>query len=353
MPGMNEVDPIPRLTELAPASGCGCKLPAQQLERILAHVQPAKNNGLLLGWENRDDAAVYRFSEDRLLLSTADFMSPPVDDPYDFGRIAATNAISDIYAMGGEPMLALGILVWPSDKLTPEMGAEVLNGAREVCEDEGVALAGGHSVEGTQPLFGLSVNGWVSPEHLRTNATARPGDWLYLTKPLGIGVLTAALRRQTLQASDLFTLLQLTTQSNKAGAQFAREAYVHSMTDVTGFGLLGHLLEMCRASGTGAELYLDNLPQADGLDPYLLSMIVPDQTYRNWNAVEEQVRGMQGMEFMILCDPQTSGGLLLSVHAQATDTFEAKAKALKQPVWRIGRMTQKAGIEILPRFNPA
>jgi len=350
---MNEMPALPRLTELAPASGCGCKLPAQQLDRILAQVQPSNNGGLLLGWENRDDAAVYRFSSDRLLLSTADFMSPPVDDPYDFGRIAATNAISDIYAMGGEPMLALGILVWPSDKLTPEMGAEVLNGAREVCDDEGIALAGGHSVEGPQPLFGLSVNGWVAPEHLRMNSGARVGDWLYLTKPLGIGVLTAALRRQTLQASDLFTLLQLTTQSNKVGAQFAREAYVHSMTDVTGFGLLGHLLEMCRASGTGAELYLDALPQAEGLDPYLLSMIVPDQTYRNWNAVEGQVRGMQGMEFMILCDPQTSGGLLVSVHAQATDTFEARARALKQPIWRIGRMITKPGIEILSRFTGA
>jgi selenide,water dikinase len=340
-----------RLTELAPASGCGCKLPSQQLERILSQLPPPTGDGLVLGWENRDDAAVYRLSPDRLLLSTADFMSPPVDDPYDFGRIAATNAISDIYAMGGTPMLALGLLVWPIAQLTPEMGAEVINGAREVCDNEGVALAGGHSVEGPQPLFGLSVNGWVEPPYLRTNATAREGDWLYLTKPLGIGVLTAALRRQSLREPDLYTLLQLTTQSNRAGMDFAREAYVHSMTDVTGFGLLGHLLEMCRASGTGAELYLDTLPQAEGIDPYLLSMMVPDQTYRNWNAVESQVRGMQGMEFMLLCDPQTSGGLLLSVHAQATDTFENKARALGQPVWRIGRMKSRPGVNILPRFT--
>ncbi|MFN3529305.1 MAG: selenide, water dikinase SelD [Bacteroidia bacterium] len=337
-----------KLTAFSSSSGCGCKLAPAVLEQILGGLAPSHHKNLLVGPEKRDDAAVLKLSgTNQQLIATTDFFTPLVDDAYDFGRIAATNALSDIYAMGGKPILALSVLIWPTQKLAAELAAEVLRGAQEVCETAGIPLAGGHSIDGPEPVFGLSVNGLVDPHALRTNAGGKPGDLLYLSKPLGIGILASALKREKISTTDYFKLLQLTTELNQVGALLGELPYVHGLTDVTGFGLLGHLLELCEASACAAELILDKVPLIPGLQTYLDQFILPDQVYRNWNAYSTKVTGVTGAEFMYLCDPQTSGGLLISIDAQAALTFENRMQQCGQSVWQIGRLLPGSGIQLV------
>ncbi len=327
-----------RLTQLSKGSGCGCKIAPDVLEQMLKGLQPHHHPQLLVGAGTRDDAAVYALNDTEALIATTDFFTPIVDDPYDFGRIAATNAISDVYAMGGRPIMALSILGWPVDKLPASAAAEVIKGAQEVCEEAGFPLAGGHSIDSPEPLFGLAVNGLVKRDHIKTNAGGQNNDLLYLTKPLGIGILATALKKGKLENTDYFRLIALTTSLNRAGENAGNWPFVHAMTDVTGFGLLGHVLEMAQGSGLGAELLLGQIPVIEGLQKYLDQFLLPDNVYRNWNAYGHRVKGVEGAEFMYLCDPQTSGGLLLSVDPAARDTFERKMAELGQECWQIGRL---------------
>jgi selenide,water dikinase len=338
----------PRLTQLSHGAGCGCKIAPNVLETLLGGLEKIHHPRLLVGTEHRDDAAVFALNDEDALISTTDFFTPIVDDPYDFGRIAATNAISDIYAMGGRPILGLSILGWPVETLPAEGAAELIRGAQEVCELAGFPLAGGHSIDSKEPIFGLAVNGLIKQSEIKTNAGARAGDLLYLTKPLGVGILATAFKKGQLSTIDYYRLIAVTTELNRIGEQAGSWPFVHAMTDVTGFGLLGHTLEMARAAGLTAKLELAKIPCIDGLQTYLDRMLIPDQVYRNWNSYGDEVQGVQGAEFMYLCDPQTSGGLLISVQEKAARTFEQKMSQANQLCWQIGQFeTGEAGCVII------
>jgi len=336
-----------KLTAFSSSSGCGCKVAPAVLEEILSGLESRSFPQLLLGHEHKDDAAVYRLGPDQLLLATTDFFTPVVDDPYDFGRIAATNALSDIYAMGGTPIMALSILGWPTELLPAALATEVLRGAQEVCDAAGIALAGGHSIDSKEPIFGLAVNGLLSDSALRTNAMGKEGDVLYLTKPLGLGILATALKRGKLSTVDGYKFLEITTSLNKIGQTFGQWPFVHGLTDVTGFGLLGHLLELCDASKLGARIQLQQVPLIPGLQVYIDQFILPDQVYRNWNAYGSRVKGVDGPEFMYLCDPQTSGGLLVSVDPKACASYEQRMLEAGQACWNIGSLVAGNQIEVV------
>ena len=332
-----EQSPI-RLTEWSEGSGCGCKIAPAVLDQILgasgsfAQTDPR----LLVGNSSKDDAAVYQVSEDIAIINTVDFFTPIVDDPFDFGRIAATNAISDVYAMGGKPLFANAILSWPVEKLAPELAAKVLEGAKLVCSQAGIELAGGHSIAGKDPIFGLSVNGLVHPRKIKKNTGSKEGDLLFLTKPLGIGVLATALKRQKIKDRDYHNLITNACQLNSIGEILGNHEEVHALTDVTGFGLLGHALEMAEGAGLTLQLEFNKLPLIEGVADYIQQFIFPDNTYRNWNAFNSKVSGVNGMELVPLCDPQTSGGLLISVSSEDKAWFEATMGLHKQTFWEIG-----------------
>uniref|UniRef100_UPI004048A6DB selenide, water dikinase SelD n=1 Tax=Algoriphagus sp. TaxID=1872435 RepID=UPI004048A6DB len=332
-----EQSPI-RLTEWSEGSGCGCKIAPAVLDQILgasgsfAQTDPR----LLVGNSSKDDAAVYQVSEDIAIINTVDFFTPIVDDPFDFGRIAATNAISDVYAMGGKPLFANAILSWPVEKLAPELAAKVLEGAKLVCSQAGIELAGGHSIAGKDPIFGLSVNGLVHPRKIKKNTGGKEGDLLFLTKPLGIGVLATALKRQKIKDRDYHNLITNACQLNSIGEILGNHEEVHALTDVTGFGLLGHALEMAEGAGLTLQLEFNKLPLIEGVADYIQQFIFPDNTYRNWNAFNSKVSGVNGMELVPLCDPQTSGGLLISVSSEDKAWFEATMGLHKQTFWEIG-----------------
>ena len=276
---------------------------------------------LLVGNSSKDDAAVYDMGNGTALISTTDFFLPVVNDPYNFGRIAAANAISDVYAMGGRPIMALAILGWPVEKLPAFVAQQVLDGGRATCIEAGIPLAGGHSIDSSEPIFGLSVNGLVSKEHLKRNDTAKDGDFIFLTKPLGVGILSTAQKRGLLTDKHLEALIAQLTLLNKAGEALGKINGVTAMTDVTGFGLLGHLMEMAEGSGLGAELYYSKIKVTEGAREYLAQRIVPDATYRNWNAYSKNTgfeAGVNVMEaFNLLPDPQTNGGLLIAAQQSA------------------------------------
>jgi len=321
-----EQSPI-RLTEWSEGSGCGCKIAPAVLDQILgasgsfAQTDPR----LLVGNSSKDDAAVYQVSEDIAIINTVDFFTPIVDDPFDFGRIAATNAISDVYAMGGKPLFANAILSWPVEKLAPELAAKVLEGAKLVCSQAGIELAGGHSIAGKDPIFGLSVNGLVHPRKIKKNTGGKEGD-----------VLATALKRQKIKDRDYHNLITNACQLNSIGEILGNHEEVHALTDVTGFGLLGHALEMAEGAGLTLQLEFNKLPLIDGVADYIQQFIFPDNTYRNWNAFNSKVSGVNGMELVPLCDPQTSGGLLISVSSEDKAWFEATMGLHKQTFWEIG-----------------
>jgi selenide,water dikinase len=277
---------------------------------------------LLVGTETADDAAVYRLNDEQAVIATTDFFMPIVDDPFDFGRIAATNALSDVYAMGGAPILALAILAMPINVLPPEIIREILRGGEAVCAEAGIPIAGGHSIDSLEPIYGLAAIGLVHPRHMKRNSDARAGDALVLGKPLGVGILSAALRKGQLEDADYRAMLDTTTCLNRAGPELASLPGVHAMTDVTGFGLLGHLLEMCRGAGLGARLDFARVP----LLPHVLTMaaagLVTGASARNWASYGDDVRlapDLEGAPKALLSDPQTSGGLLIACVPDAVD----------------------------------
>ena len=311
-----------RLTQYSHGAGCGCKISPKVLSEILSKVPPQlRDSQLLVGYDSRDDAAVYRLDDERAIVSTTDFFMPIVDDPFDFGAIASVNAISDIYAMAGRPLVAIAILGWPLDKLDPAIASEVLVGARDACARAGIALAGGHSIDAPEPIFGLAVTGIVHPKQIRSNNLARPGDELYLTKPLGVGILTTAQKRGVLSAEDFKTVRALMLELNDIGAELASVDAVRSITDVTGFGLLGHLLEMCEASGVYASIELEKVPQLEALPRYVAQRTFPGGTARNFESYGHKVSALADDAKNILCDPQTSGGLLVAVDPMRRDDF--------------------------------
>jgi len=321
-----------KLTQYSHGAGCGCKISPAILDRILhsSRIAPPDPR-LLVGNDKRDDAAVLDLGNGMALISTTDFFMPIVDDSYDFGRIASANAISDVYAMGGKPVLAIAILGWPVEKLPPDEAQKVLEGARAICAEAGITLAGGHSIDCPEPVFGLSVNGLVNVTDLKQNSTATAGNRLYLTKPLGVGILSTAQKRGLLQPEDAAIALNSMVSLNKAGEIFGHLPQVKAMTDVTGFGLLGHLSEMCEGSGLSAIIEFDKVPVIPTLPYYLEQKCIPGGTHRNWSSYGHKVNELSGEKRSILADPQTSGGLLVAVAEEGVVEFEAQWKALGLP----------------------
>ena len=313
-----------RLTQYSHGAGCGCKISPKVLDEILkSSIALPDNNKLLVGNHSKDDAAVYDLGNGMALISTTDFFMPIVDDPFDFGRIAAANSISDVYAMGGKPLMAIAILGWPVEKLPVEVAQKVIEGGRTVCTEAGIPLAGGHSIDSPEPIFGLAVTGIVPIENLKKNNTAGEGDLLFLTKPLGVGILSTAQKRGLLKEEHLQIMIAQMTTLNKVGEELGKIKSVTAMTDVTGFGLLGHLIEMTEGSGLSAEIYYDKVPVAAGVKEYISQRIFPDATTRNWSSYSDKVKfekGVNVMEaFTLLPDPQTNGGLLVSVREESLE----------------------------------
>jgi selenide,water dikinase len=319
------MNPPVRLTQYSSGAGCGCKISPKVLDEILAGTGDAApaDARLLIGNDLRDDAAAWLLDDgETVMLATTDFFMPIVDDAFDFGRIAAANAISDIYAMGGRPVLALAVLGWPIDQLPPEVAREVIRGARAVCAEASITLAGGHSIDSPEPIFGLAVNGLVKRAHLKANEGAQPGDLLFLTKPLGVGILSTAEKKGGLRSEDVGKAAASMTRLNSIGAKFALLDSMHAMTDVTGFGLLGHLLEICRAGKVSADIDFTAIPQLADLAGYLNEGMAPGGTRRNWASYGDAIDCPDELRRDILSDPQTSGGLLVAVDPAALDEFE-------------------------------
>lgn len=312
-----------KLTQYSHGAGCGCKISPAILDKILHSSSiKAPDPGLLVGNEQRDDAAVLDLGNGTALISTTDFFMPITDDAYDFGRIASANAISDVYAMGGKPVLAIAILGWPIEKLPAELAQQVLEGSRAICSEAGITLAGGHSIDCPEPLFGLAVNGLVPIAHLKRNSTATPGCRLYLTKALGVGILSTAQKKGLLAPEDAAVALASMVALNKAGEVFGKVDSVKAMTDVTGFGLIGHLLEMCEGSGCSATIEFDKVPVIGSLSSYLRQDCIPGGTMRNWNSYGHKVNALSDEQRYVLADPQTSGGLLVAVAEEHAPAFE-------------------------------
>ena len=335
-----------RLTQFSPGAGCGCKIAPKELEVILqCDDAPMRFADLLVGNESHDDAAVYDIGNGQAVVSTTDFFTPIVDNARDFGRIAATNAISDVYAMGGVPLMAIAILGWPLDKLPAELAREVVAGAREVCAAAKIPLAGGHSVNIATPIFGLAVTGMVRTGQVKKNCTAQAGCRVFLTKPLGIGLVTTAEKCGIVKPGDAAEAIRLMTTLNVAGNDFAQLGGVHAMTDVTGFGLLGHALEMAGGSGIPMVLEYEKLPRIAGVDSYIAQDCMPGGTARNWNSYghkaiidvanedEEKVKAL-------VCDPQTSGGLLVAVAPNAVEELQKAAQKTNTPLFEVGYLTE-------------
>jgi selenide,water dikinase len=303
-----------KLTQYSHGAGCGCKISPKILDEILSERSfEIHDPNLLVGNNTKDDAAVYALDSETAIISTTDFFMPIVDDPFDFGAIAATNAISDIYAMGGEPIMAISILGWPIDKIPASVAREVISGARSVCSKASIVLAGGHSIDAPEPIFGLAVTGRAKRNQIKTNDKARVGSKLFLTKPLGIGILTTAQKKGLLKDEDLNTAKAWMLTLNSIGRDLGKLDAVTALTDVTGFGLLGHLIEICEGSSVSAEIEFDKIPIIPTLDFYIDEKCIPGGTNRNFISYGHKVSAITDMQKSVLCDPQTSGGLLIAV----------------------------------------
>jgi selenide,water dikinase len=342
-----------RLTSFSHGGGCGCKIAPGVLAEILrGSAGGLVPEELMVGIETADDAAVYRLNDTQALVATTDFFMPIVDDPYDFGRIAATNAVSDVYAMGGRPILALAIVAMPIDKLPTEVIGRILQGGQDVCRAAGIPIAGGHTIDSVEPIYGLVVLGLVHPDRVRRNAGAKAGDALILGKPIGVGVLSAALKKGLLSAEGYATLIAATTQLNTPGAALAEMNGVHAITDVTGFGLAGHALEMARGAGLGITLEWGRVPLLAGVEAMARDGCVTGASGRNWAGYGADVSLAGGtlapMAQALLTDPQTSGGLLVACAPETVhdvlavfrrDGFESAAV--------IGRMDEGRGLRVV------
>lgn len=322
-------DPI-RLTSLAHGGGCGCKLAPAVLRDILATMPAAAPfSNLMVGTETSDDAAVWRLNDSQALVATTDFFMPVVDDPYAFGRIAATNALSDVYAMGATPILALAIVGMPVGVMPVEMIRKILEGGAAVCASAGVPIAGGHSIDSKEPIYGLVALGLVHPDRLLTNRTGRAGDKLILTKALGVGVYSAALKQDRLDPAGYDALIASTTKLNVLGKDLGAVAGVHALTDVTGFGLLGHALEMARGAGLTVQIDMGSVPLLPGVEALARAGVRTGAAVRNWESYGEAVGLPSGFEAWrrdLLCDPQTSGGLLIAAEPGIAPALVARAR---------------------------
>ena len=335
-----------KLTEYSHGAGCGCKIAPDVLSKILAgepsEAMRAAPPELLVGHHPRDDAAAVELSDGQVILSTTDFFMPVVDDPYDFGRIAATNAISDIYAMGGRPLMAVAILGWPVNVLDPAIANLVIRGGRDVCSELGFALAGGHSIDAPEPIFGLAVTGIVHPLNLKLNSAAKAGDCLLLTKPIGIGIHTTAEKQRQLQTVHQGLAIKVMCQANTIGAHQPKMKPDQALTDVTGFGLAGHLLEMCNGAGLDATLNASRIPELPALDDYIAKGCVPGGTERNHAAYGAALPELTQREKAVLCDPQTSGGLLIAVAETSLHTVQAMLHDNGLPQEVIGTLSSRS-----------
>jgi selenide,water dikinase len=331
-----------RLTQYSHGAGCGCKISPSVLDTIL-HSDSAKQtfSALLVGNESKDDAAVYDLGDGTCVVSTTDFFMPIVDDPFTFGAIASVNAISDVYAMGGEPLLAIAILGWPINKISPSVAREVLEGSREVCRKAGIPLAGGHSIDCPEPVFGLAVTGKVKRENLKRNDSATAGSLLYLTKRLGIGIVTTAQKKGLVEEGHLKIAIDSMLTLNVLGADFGKLPYVTALTDVTGFGLLGHLSEVCEGSGLSAEIEFKMVPRFDFLESYIQQKSLPGGTTRNWESYGEKVSAITDYQKAILADPQTSGGLLVAIDPSHAGEFEQLLLSKGHSLKPMGRLVEK------------
>ena len=336
-----------RLTEYSHGAGCGCKLSPGVLAEVLGEHTQDFFPKLLVGNETKDDAAVVDLDGKTAIVSTTDFFMPIVDDAHDFGAIAATNAISDIYAMGAMPLVAIAILGWPIDKIPTAEARKVLEGARSICHQAKIPLAGGHSIDAPEPIFGLAVTGKVPVAQVKKNKDARPGDLLFLTKPLGVGILATAQKRKLAEEKDLAIGRKSMLTLNSVGAALSALAGVHAITDVTGFGLAGHLLEVCQASNCSAVLYRNQIPVFDFVRKYLEKDCIPGGTKRNWQTYGHQVELPDPDFFKIIADPQTSGGLLVSVSESMKYKFEELLTMRNAPFFQVGHLeTNKESSEI-------
>jgi selenide,water dikinase len=345
---MNLVAEEIRLTQFSHGAGCGCKIAPKVLDEILQNTNAFRGDNLIVGNDTKDDAAVYDLGNGSGLISTTDFFMPIVDDPFYFGRIAAANAISDVYAMGGKPIMALAVLGWPLSKLSTSIAKRVIEGGVSACSEAGIPLAGGHSIDSPEPIFGLSVNGLVSLANLKQNNKAKEGDLLFLTKPIGVGIFSTALKRGKLKQEHFSILTDLLSALNSIGEQLGKIAAVHAMTDVTGFGLLGHLLEMAEGSGVTAEIQYQRIPKLNGVENYIQEKVIPGSTQRNWSSYGEKVafgNSVNELEALsLLPDPQTNGGLLVSVDpSEATTVGKLLEKngLFSQPIGQVLKRNEK------------
>lgn len=315
-------DPV-RLTQYCRSAGCGCKIGPSILEEILSFAGTvAHSDRLLVGNDSRDDAAVFDLGNGQAIVSTTDFFMPIVDDPFDFGQIASVNAISDVYAMGGKPLMAIAVLGWPLDKLPPEVAGRVLEGGRAACACAGIPLAGGHSIDSPEPIFGLAVTGQVAVENLKRNDRAVPGCELFLTKPLGVGLVATAQKRGLADQADFERAVKQMIKLNSLGALLGSQSGVKAMTDVSGFGLLGHLTEMCEGSGVSATLDSARVPRLENIDRYIDEGCTSGGTDRNFDSYGPKIGPLTRPQKALLCDPQTSGGLLVAVAPDGLTAFE-------------------------------
>lgn len=333
-----------KLTQYSHGAGCGCKISPKILDSILKSAEAKiQFPNLLVGNEERDDAAVFDLGDGTAIISTTDFFMPIVDDAETFGSIASTNAISDIYAMGGTPLLAIAILGWPVNTLPPEVANAVIEGSRKTCLNARIPLAGGHSIDSPEPIFGLAVTGRVDIKHLKKNGGAVHGAKLYLTKPLGIGILSTAQKQNKLQEQHAHIGPEWMLKLNSIGAEFGKLDYITAMTDVTGFGLLGHLSEMCEASNASAEIEYDKVPWIEQtiVQDYLDKGCIPGGTNRNWDSYGHKVELNNPEQKNILADPQTSGGLLVAVRSESTSEFEAFCQGHQFDLKSFGTIIEK------------
>jgi selenide,water dikinase len=346
-----------KLTQYSHGAGCGCKISPKILDEILhSNFSMPDNDRLIVGNHSKDDAAVYDLKNGTALISTTDFFMPIVDDPFNFGRIASANAISDVYAMGGAPIMAIAILGWPINIIPPKVATKVIEGSKSICLEAGIPLAGGHSIDSPEPIFGLAVNGLVDIENLKQNNTAQNGDLLLLTKPIGVGILTTAEKKGILKEEHKMLAADQMMRLNKIGAGLSKIKGVHAMTDVTGFGLLGHLIEMVEGSGLSAMVEFNHVPLiSNEIVNYVEQGSVPGGTNRNWDSYGHKVHFDQhdvvGLYKSILADPQTSGGLLISVAEKSYKEVVGllSANGLVDFAKPIGRVTEKASYAVSVR----
>lgn len=328
-----------KLTQYSHGAGCGCKIAPAILDKILKTSGVQKSfPSLVVGNVDRDDAAVVDIGNGIGIISTTDFFMPIVDDPFTFGQIAAVNAISDIYAMGGEPIMAIAILGWPVNQLDPSIANQVVEGGRKACEEAGIALAGGHSIDSPEPIFGLAVSGKIQLKNIKQNSNAQKGDSIFLTKPLGVGILATAQKKGKLEVKDELLAINNMIKPNKFGVTASKIEGVNAMTDVTGFGLLGHLIEICKGSGVGAMLDLSAIPMIDStsIPNYINEGCIPGGTNRNWASYGAHVDELAENHRVLLADPQTSGGLLITCNSKDEDVLIQALLQAKLPVHKIG-----------------